>query len=79
MTAPLHSEDNPRRADRPVAFSTLRSIAQQPAPFLVTAARPLPVVACEALVEAERLVARGTARQPVAESGVIAHGFTPVA
>ena len=79
MTAPLHSEDNPRRADRPVAFSTLRTMPQQPAPFLVTAARPLPVVACEALPVAASLLARGNVRQPVGESGVVAHGFTPVA
>ena len=79
MTAPLHSEDNPRRADGPVAFSTLRSIAQQPAPFLVTAARPLAVVACEALPVAERLLARGNVRQPVECAALVAHGFAPVA
>ena len=34
----------------------VRTIPGQPAPFLVTTARPLSVVACEALAAADRLL-----------------------
>jgi hypothetical protein len=39
------------------ALVCLCSVSTQPAPFLVTTARPLAVVACEALPAADRLLA----------------------
>ena len=63
-------------APQPVIITVCRSAAQS-APFLVTALRPLEVVACEALPEAGRILARGAARQTVANAGLVLHGAAP--
>jgi len=69
MTPALQREDAPRRAERPTVIA-VRSIAGQPAPFLVTAARPLAEIACEALPAADALLARSGARLAVLGAAV---------
>lgn len=64
MTPALQQQDAPRRTEGPAVVAR-RTIPCQPAPFLVTALRPLSVVACEALPAAEQLLARSGARLPV--------------
>lgn len=67
----LPAKHEARCADGGVVFAALRYVEGQGAPFLLTARRPLAVVACEALPEADRLLAQGGARlaleTPVAE------------
>lgn len=55
----LPPKQEARCADGSAVFACLRSIAGQDAPFLVTATRPLAVVACEALPAADALLVRG--------------------
>ena len=62
----LPAEYEARCADGGVVFACLRTAPGQDTPFLVTAARPLAAVACEALPAAGALLAlREPVREPV--------------
>lgn len=73
MTPALQQQDAPRRTEGPAVIAQ-RSTTAQPAPFLVTAARPLAVVACDALPAADALLARTGARLAVVEPVAAANG-----
>lgn len=75
MTASLPNDDS-RRAERQPELVAVHPLPGQARPLRVTALRPLAVVACEALPEADRLLAaqgRGLAVKLPAD---VLHGVT---
>ena len=69
----LHTQDDAGRAER-LAVIAVRTIPSQARPFTITAVRPLPVIAAEALQEADALLAHSGARLAVQPAdGVLAH------
>ena len=77
----MRSTDDPRRADGKVALVAMRSLPGQARPFAVTTLRPLSVVACEALSEADRLLAStgtGLAVRPGERAAALAHSGAPL-
>ena len=66
--------DAARRAEGQPVLVAVHPLAGQARPLLVTTLRPLAVVACEALVEADRVLAHDGARLAVKPAGgVLAH------
>ena len=62
MTRPSQQQDAPWRAEGEPVLVAVHALHGQARPLLVTALRPLPIIAAEALQEADRLLCGQGAR-----------------